>query len=376
MSGDVMVFAPIPQLTITVEDPGDGPDLHLHPGGQGVWQARMISALGVPVTLCSVVGGEVGFVLEALFTAESYRARTVTRASSSGWYVHDRRDGSRTVILEEPGSGLSRHDLDELYSIALAEGLRAGVSLLSGPADPSVVSPEVYRRLASDLRVAGGRVVVDLSRDHLRAVLDSGVSFLKVSHEELLRDGWITEATPDVLRDMLFRLRDDGADSVVISRADQPSLALLDDRVYEVDVPRLEAVDPRGAGDSMTAGVAAVLAVGGSLEDAVRVGAAAGALNVTRHGLGSGRADAVQELVTRVQLRPLDGADAGSSGGALSGDVGDAAAKVLSGEGPPRGAPRQREPRDAESGSPVPGSPVPSNPVPGNPGPGTEGMVP
>jgi 1-phosphofructokinase len=52
----------------------------------------------------------------------------------------------------------------------------------------------------------------------------------------------------------------------------------------------------------MTAGVAAVLAQGGTLHDAVRTGAAAGALNVTRHGLGTGRIDAVQVLTERVTL--------------------------------------------------------------------------
>ena len=44
-----MVFSPAPQLTVTVEQGPDGPDIHLHAGGQGVWQARMIASLGVPV---------------------------------------------------------------------------------------------------------------------------------------------------------------------------------------------------------------------------------------------------------------------------------------------------------------------------------------
>jgi 1-phosphofructokinase len=38
----------------------------------------------------------------------------------------------------------------------------------------------------------------------------------------------------------------------------------------------------------------------------VRTGAAAGALNVTRHGLGTGRVDAVQVLTERVRLTPVD----------------------------------------------------------------------
>ena len=55
-----MVFAPAPQLTITVEQVSDEPELHLHVGGQGIWQARMIASLGIPATMCTVLGGEVG----------------------------------------------------------------------------------------------------------------------------------------------------------------------------------------------------------------------------------------------------------------------------------------------------------------------------
>src|SRR4051812_24687815 len=58
------------------------------------------------------------------------------------------------------------------------------------------------------------------------------------------------------------------------------------------------------AGDSMTAGVAAVLGRGGDLAEAVRTGAAGG-LTVTRLGLGTGRAEAIRELLTRVRFEPL-----------------------------------------------------------------------
>lgn len=46
MSDHVMVFAPTPHLTVTVEGTSGGPEVHLHPGAQGIWQARMVRALG------------------------------------------------------------------------------------------------------------------------------------------------------------------------------------------------------------------------------------------------------------------------------------------------------------------------------------------
>lgn len=300
-----MVFAPAPQLTITIEQPADELELHVHPGGQGIWQARMIMSLGVPVTLCAAVGGEVGTVLEPLITAEGVDARLVHRQSGNGWYVHDRRDGNRQEVAEWAGPPLTRHELDELYGLSLAEGLRAGNALLSGPTDQSVVPPDIYRRLASDLGANGCRVTADLSGDYLAAVLQAGLDVVKVSHEELIADRRATDDTVGALIGAATSLSGEGAGSVLVSRADKGALALLDGEPVEVEMPRLEVAEPRGAGDSMTAGVAAVLARGGDLAEAVRTGAAAGALNVTRHGLGTGHVDAVRELAARVRLHRL-----------------------------------------------------------------------
>lgn len=305
-----MVFAPAPLLTVTIEQQGDVPELHLHPGGQGVWQTRMIAALGVPVTMCVGLGGEVGDAVRKLLDDEDVTVRMVRRESGTGWYVHDRRDGERTEIAEHPGAPMVRHDIDELYTVTLTEGLRAPVSVLSGPADPQVVDPDIYRRLAADLSANGGTVVADLSGPYLEAVLDGGVSVLKVSHEELLDDGLAKDDSVEALRDAGRRCQERGARTVLISRAGEPALALPEDgEALLVHAPSLELADHRGAGDSMTAGVAAVLARGGDMREALHVGAAAGALNVTRHGLGTGRAEAVRELAGRVRLTPLDGGD-------------------------------------------------------------------
>ena len=301
-----MVFAPAPQLTVTIEQQHDRSELHVHAGGQGIWQARMITSLGARVTLCATVGGEVGRVLAPLLAMDGVTVRTVDGEARSGWYVHDRRGGSREEIADDPGDPLSRHELDEVVTLALAEGLRAGVAVLSGPADPSVIGPSVYRRLAADLGANGCRVIADLSGEHLEAVLDAGLHVVKVSHEELIAAGRAEDDSTGSLTRALRRLHEDGAQTALVSRAGAGALAYVEGQVHEVSMPKLTPAETRGAGDSMTAGVAAVLAQGGDLHLAIRTGAAAGALNVTRHGLGTGHADAVRVLTDRVKLTPTE----------------------------------------------------------------------
>jgi 1-phosphofructokinase len=301
----VVVFAPSPLLTVTIEDRAGRPDIHVHAGGQGVWQARMISAFDVPVVLCAALGGEPGDVLAHLLPGEGVQLHAVRVQTRNGGYVHDRRAGDRESIAEAPGGPLDRHEQDELYELVLREGLRHGTVILAGPNSDEVIPVSLYRRLATDLDANGCRVAADLSGERLDAVLDGKPVVLKVSHEELIADGRADSDDPDALVDAMRRLRDRGARTVIVSRAAEPALALpadTDSDVLEIHMPPLQAAEPRGAGDSMTAGVVASLLRGRPVREALRTGAACGALNVVHRGLGTGGADAVRTLAERVEL--------------------------------------------------------------------------
>ncbi|WP_214369342.1 1-phosphofructokinase family hexose kinase [Pseudonocardia sp. H11422] len=308
MSPTVVVFAPSPLLTVTIEDRGGEPDLHVHAGGQGVWQARMITVLGARAVLCAALGGELGAVLRGLIPAEGVDLRAATVTARNGGYVHDRRHDERREIAAAPGSALDRHEQDELYELTLSAGIEYGTALLSGPHDDRIVPAAMYRRLARDLSANGCRVVADLSGQRLDAVLGAGPHLVKVSHQELIDDGRAKSGDPAELVAGMRRLRADGAGTVVVSRAADPALALVGDEVLEVHAPPLEPVEPRGAGDSMTAGMTVCLARGESQRTALRTGAACGALNVVRRGLGTGGLEAVRTLAGRVQLGSWPGA--------------------------------------------------------------------
>ncbi|HWL97934.1 MAG TPA: PfkB family carbohydrate kinase [Nocardioidaceae bacterium] len=301
------VFAPSPLLTVTVEDAaGGGSEVHLHAGGQGFWIARMLVALGLDTELCAPLGGEAGRVLEPLITAEGVRVRPGAGTSGNGAYVHDRRGGEREVVADMPPVRLSRHEVDELYSATFAAGLAADVTVLGGPSAPDVVPPDVFRRIAADLGSVGRPVVADLSGEELTAAVQGGVTVLKVSHEDLVEDGRASSAEPNVLVDAMHDLAADGARTVVVSRAGDPTFVLTDGELLEVEAPRMQRVDHRGAGDSMTAGIAAALAHGRETGEALRLGAAAGASNVTRRGLATGRREAIEQLAEHIVVRPLD----------------------------------------------------------------------
>jgi 1-phosphofructokinase len=92
---------------------------------------------------------------------------------------------------------------------------------------------------------------------------------------------------------------------VVVSRGGDPAIAAVGDRVVRVHPPTLAEVDHAGAGDSMTAGMSIGRLVGLDPLDAVRLGAAAGAGNVIRRGLGSGSSELIAELARLVEIEDV-----------------------------------------------------------------------
>ena len=82
-------------------------------------------------------------------------------------------------------------------------------------------------------------------------------------------------------------------------------MALVEGKIAAVRPPVLEVVDHRGAGDSMTAGLAAGLARGFDLPAALRLGAAAAGLNVTRRGLATGERREIERLAEHIELHEI-----------------------------------------------------------------------
>lgn len=310
------VLAPTPLLMVEVE-PGEdedyehSADLHLHPGGQGLWVARMAISLGAEVTVCGPFGGEVGAVLAHMLSEEKLTVRAVPYNAGNGAYVHDRRGGDRATLAHMVPPQLTRHELDDLYGTVLVEALESDVLVLTGAEPDRVLPAGFFSRLVRDVRSVDKPIVADLSGDAAKAAAREGPTVLKMSHEELHAAGLTTGNSVEELQAAGRRLVEQGVEAMLISRAGEPTLLVTRESTRLLVGPVVTPLDHRGAGDSMTAGVAVALGRGASVGEAARLGAAAGALNVTRRGLGTGRREQIERFADRIGIEVVPWDDRG-----------------------------------------------------------------
>jgi 1-phosphofructokinase len=179
------------------------------------------------------------------------------------------------------------------------------VLVVCNPYPGDVLPVEVYGKLVADVRANGTPVLVDVSSPRLESALAGSPDLVKVNDWELAEFVCGSVEWPDELRSAAERVRDLGAAIVVVTRGAEPAFVLKGEDAFELVPPHFERGSREGCGDSMMGALAAGWASGLDWQDALLVGAAAGAANFLRHGLGTGARDVVEDLRHHVSMRPL-----------------------------------------------------------------------
>ncbi|HXW57866.1 MAG TPA: PfkB family carbohydrate kinase [Solirubrobacteraceae bacterium] len=303
----ISVFAPNPLLTVAIEREGaDRDSVHFHAGGQGVWAAQMALTMGAAPLLCGFIGGEAGQLLgplleKAIAPAHLHLVRT---DGASGCYVVDCRSGRREVLAMRFSEPPSRHELDELFSLTCAQALACGWLLVTNPFPGDALPLELYGDLVADAQSGGCRTLVDLSVPRLDSALAGEPDLVKLNDWELAEYVRGPVSTPQLLLASARRLREAGARRVLVTRGELPALVLDGEETSALTPPRFERGFREGCGDSMMGALAAAWAGAQSFERALILGAAAGAANFLRHGLGHASREVVEELAAAVKLEP------------------------------------------------------------------------
>lgn len=273
--------------------------------GKGLNVARAARALGVDVTVVGIVGGGDGAnAIVAGARAHGVRLDPVRVPGPVRVCTLIIDPGLEETVINEPGPPVSAENVQTLVDHIGAELKHAQAVVLAGslpPGMPATLYADVIRRSQ------GLPVILDATGEALRLGMAARPYLVKANRLELQDAvGRPLDSTQAVSQAAQQIHRMTGA-GVLITVGDRGALLFTAEGARQLVPPQVERVNTIGAGDSLTAGLAAGMLRNLPLLEAARLGIAAAAADVTTLLPGTVDADLVKRLAAWVEVSDMGG---------------------------------------------------------------------
>lgn len=248
--------------------------------------AHNVTALGGHATLVAVTGGDEGSTL----LAEACRTAGVTPAFATD---PSRPTTIKMRIVTDRNQQVARVDYEHDRDVAgeIEARISAAVRQHAARADAIVVSdylkgcvtPAVIAAVLAAAAERGIPVLIDPKIPHIDAY--AGATLVTPNHQEAEIAAHTRVRTHEEARFAARRFRERaGCGGVLMTRGDQGMWLLADDVEGYLPATAREVADVTGAGDTVIATAALVLAAGGTLVEAVRLANEAAGIAVGKFG--------------------------------------------------------------------------------------------
>lgn len=274
-------------------------------GGKGINVSRVLKELGSDSLAMGFVSGGLGRFIETTLNgmgiADDF-IHTPGQTRTNITIVEKRRE--LTTTINEAGPITDPHYMTLLFN-RLKKRLHPGDWLVIGGSVPPPLPPTVYAEIIEFAKSRGAITVLDADGEALAQGIGAKPYLVKPNRKELQRLLGRDPRKMETMLDAAERIRSVGINTVVISRGVEGSVAVGDAGEFQATPPTVQAVSAVGAGDSMVAGLVHILSRGGSLEEALQLGTAAGTASALAPGTQLCGRDEVDRLSPQVQVRQI-----------------------------------------------------------------------
>lgn len=273
-------------------------------GGKGLNVARVCKVLGCETAAMGFAGGFSGAFIRSeiekqgikdLFTDISKETRTCLNISDG--------NGISGEILE-PGPEISETEKNKFIKEFVSCIDDYNIICISGSL-PCGLNSDFYIEMIKLAKEKGKKCIADTSGSTLRDILSAKPYMVKPNQDEIsaLMNKVIT--SDDDIKEALCWLKGEGVDIPLISLGENGSVALIDGSFLKFLTPSVKVVNAVGSGDSSVAGIAAGMDMGYSVEDAVKLGMAAGTANTQYEQTGMVTKELVDQYYSQIKVKKI-----------------------------------------------------------------------
>ena len=277
--------------------------VHKSAGGKGLNVARVIHLAGRKVCATGFIGGTNGqFIKEELDRLQIHH-QFVEIDGNTRNCIAILHDGMQTEILEE-GPQLTKED-EEKFLMKYRKLLDSAVVVTASGSLPKGLNSSFYVKLITIAKEQGKIFLLDTSGGPLKEGIKAAPFLIKPNLHELSGlVGRNLQTVKDVKKAVLS-LSCWNIPCVVVSLGKDGAIGYIDGKFYQIIPPRVQAVSPVGAGDSMIAGMAIALSEGLPDKQVLVYGCAFGTLNAIEEKTGFIRKELLNEYIGKTEVIPL-----------------------------------------------------------------------
>lgn len=275
------------------------------PGGKGLNVSKPAAVAGAEVVATGFVGGHAGNYIEASLKdyhvkSAFYHLESESRSCINIW---DEKNCVQTEFLE-PGFTVTESEFQGFVEEFKELVKQADMVAMSGSV-PKGLDGTAYQKLVKVVKDAGKKVILDTSGKLLEMGIEACPTMIKPNIDEIRmltgkecnEIGEIVEAAKEI--------HARGVEVVAVSLGADGSLAVSDEGVFRAIVPRIDAVNTVGCGDSMIAGFALGFAEGLGIEETLRKASAISAAAALREETGYFVMEDMQRLYPQIKIEKM-----------------------------------------------------------------------
>lgn len=275
------------------------------PGGKGLNVSKPAAVAGAEVVATGFVGGHAGNYIEASLKdyhvkSAFYHLESESRSCINIW---DEKNCVQTEFLE-PGFTVTESEFQGFVEEFKELVKKADVVAMSGSV-PKGLDGTAYQKLVKVVKDAGKKVILDTSGKLLEMGIEACPTMIKPNIDEIrmltgkecTEIGEIVEAAKEI--------HARGVEVVAVSLGADGSLAVSDEGVFRAIVPRIDAVNTVGCGDSMIAGFALGFAEGLDIEETLRKASAISAAAALREETGYFVMEDMKRLYPQIKIEKM-----------------------------------------------------------------------
>ncbi len=275
-------------------------------GGKGVNVSRQLRRLNGASLATGFVGGDVGATIERLLDQEGLPHRFIRiKGNTREGVTYLEPDGTWTAIFEPPHQ-VTGAECDALIDVCRSLESQTSWFVCSG-SSPDQPSDAVFAAIVGHAKSAGIRTALDSYGLAFALAVDAVPTLVKLNREEFEQTFKCALTSEQDILDALDALLARGIGYAILTDGARAVYTAHGVEVWKVTPPAIQAVNPTGSGDSMTAGLLFGLVQHWELDRTLRFGTAAGASNASMWQVASSSAEEIAQMERNVRLVKIKG---------------------------------------------------------------------